>query len=437
MTPEQKRLRELLDRQSQQRQRMAELAAVDELSDEQRSELDGIEKGTPDLERQIRAARIAVEDADSAETVETREAPEADRERLELRSRCSVRRFFANAARQRSDGAEAELQAELGLEPNQIPMEMWTEAEARSDNGDDIETRAITPAPGTVGVNLDVFRPAVFAPSIVDKLMVEMPMVESGTYATGTIATSATAGSAAKSHEVPETAAAFTVGTTMPHRIGASLNLSVEDIAAVGQDNFESVLRQHISLVLSDELDDQLLNGVGDTSDNANDVHGLFYRLTDPSAPEAGVAGFDTFVGAFADQIEGLWATEMSQVSIVAGVDTYKLSAKTFRDIASADLGSISFADYAKAHTAGWWTNKRMPATASKVQQAIVCRKGRSMMPSPMRLAVCPHWGYISVDDIYTGARKGERRYVVSVLVGDVLLVQPDAYAQVAFRVSA
>ena len=127
----------------------------------------------------------------------------------------------------------------------------------------------------------------------------------------------------------------------------------------------------------------------------------------------------------------------------VGGTDSCKLSVKTFRDRVidtgqrgSVSLGDTSFADYAASHTAGWWTNKRMPATASNVQQAIVCRKGRSMTPEAIRLAIAPHWGYLSVDDIYTGARKGQRRYVLSVLVGDVILGQPDAYAQVAFRVS-
>ena len=62
MTSNQKRLRELRDRQSKERGRMAELSVVDELNDEQRSELDTIEKGTPDLERQLRAATVALED---------------------------------------------------------------------------------------------------------------------------------------------------------------------------------------------------------------------------------------------------------------------------------------------------------------------------------------------------------------------------------------
>ena len=47
MTEAQKRLRQLRERQSRDRGRMAELAIVDELSDEQRAELDTIERGTP------------------------------------------------------------------------------------------------------------------------------------------------------------------------------------------------------------------------------------------------------------------------------------------------------------------------------------------------------------------------------------------------------
>ena len=95
-------------------------------------------------------------------------------------------------------------------------------------------------------------------------------------------------------------------------------------------------------------------------------------------------------------------------------------------------------ADYAMAKFGGWWTSKRMPATASNVQQAILYRKGRSAAGASagMRTAVCPHWGEVSIDDIYSGSAKGERAFTMHVLLGDVILVQPDAYAQVTFRVS-
>ena len=129
----------------------------------------------------------------------------------------------------------------------------------------------------------------------------------------------------------------------------------------------------------------------------------------------------------------------MSEVSLTcAGWTPTGSLRKTFRDTPNdGGDGATAFADYAMGRYAGFWTNKRMPAApATNIQTGILCRKGRSTMPTPTRLAVAPHWGYISIDDIYTGARKGQRRYVLSVLVGDVILVQPDAYDPVAFRVA-
>ena len=90
------------------------------------------------------------------------------------------------------------------------------------------------------------------------------------------------------------------------------------------------------------------------------------------------------------------------------------------------------------ANYGGWWTNKRMPAKASHIAQCILYRKGRSMMGGSggMRTAVVPHWGEVGIDDIYTGSAKAERYFSLHVLLGDVILVQPDAYAQVSVRVS-
>ena len=89
MTAAQKRLRELRERQSKERQRMAELSREAELTAETRAELDRIESGTPDLERQIRAAVTAAEAEDAASTVRTTDGGEdaEAREKRELRAR--------------------------------------------------------------------------------------------------------------------------------------------------------------------------------------------------------------------------------------------------------------------------------------------------------------------------------------------------------------
>ena len=129
-------------------------------------------------------------------------------------------------------------------------------------------------------------------------------------------------------------------------------------------------------------------------------------------------------------------ATRTADVSIVVGPATYQLSAKTFRDIATADLGNTAFSDYAMSMYGAWWTNRRMPAPASNYQQAIVYRSGRMTMPMTMRTACAPHWGYLTIDDLYSGSASGTRFFTSHVLLGDVLLVQPDAYAQVQYRVA-
>ena len=435
MTSAQKRLRELRERQSKERQRMAELGLVDQLTDERRSELDTIEQGTPDLERQLRAAQIAVETEEAEQrTAANENEPDAERrERIELRSKASLTNYLLAAARGRMvDGAEAELCAAASVQS--IPLELW-------DVPGEREIRAVTPAPGTVGVNLDPIRPAIFANSIAPRLGIDMPRVGTGTYATATIGTSQTAAAKDKSAAIDATAGALTVTTATPKRVAARLELTLEDVAAVGQANFEAILRENLSLALSEELDDQAINGDG----SAPNLKGMFNALTDPAAPAAGVATFDTFVAAFAGGIDGLWANTVKDVAIVAGVDTYKLSAQTFRDRvidtgqrAGVSLGDEAFSDYAMGQYGGWWTNKRMSTTASHVQQAILYRKGRSAMGASagMRTAVCPHWGEVSIDDIYSGSAKGERYFTMHVLLGDVILVQPDAYAQVSFRVS-
>ena len=414
---------------------MAELALLDTLSDEQRSELDVIEKGTPDLERQMRAATIALEDEEK--DAETRAATDPDagqRERIELRSKAMLTGYLRAALEGRQvDGAEAELRSAAGV--SGIPLEIWDVPQPTEQR----QTDAASTAPGTTGVNLDRIRPAVFANSIAPRLGIEMPRVMSGTYASATISTSLTAGAKAKGADQDSTAAGFTVTSVTPKRISARLSIQIEDVAAVGQANFESILRENLSLVLSDELDKQTINGNG----TAPNLTGVFQRLADPATAPSAVATFDDFASAHAGGIDGLWANTLKDVMIVVGPSTMALSARTFQT-ATNYKGEVSAAAYAAMNTGGWWTNKRMPdaatfMTVDDVQQAILYRKGRSMAggAGAMRTAVCAHWNEVSIDDIYSPTPPAEPGILqCTCLLGDVILVQPDAYAQISFQVA-
>ena len=345
-------------------------------------------------------------------------------ERLELRSRANVGGYISSALAGRvPSGAEAELTAAADLEPGQIPFELWERPEQRQ-----AEDRAVTGSPSSTGVNLDL-RPHVFGPSIAGFLALDMPVVESGTFATGTLSTAATAAAKAKSGPAEETAADWTVETSTPHRVPAAIRLTLEDIASVGQANFEPLLREHISMVVSDELNNLIINGSG----SDNEPHGFLSRLTDAASPATGIETWSRILKIQSGGIDGLWASELSEIGLLVGVDSYRLAASVFQGADS----ERSAAAYLQQVGGGFVTNSKMPAKSSHIQKAILCRKGRSMTPTPMRTAVMPSWGHFSIDDVYSGAAKGERQFTVSALIGDVHIIQPAAYAEVAFRVSS
>ena len=414
----------ILLRLSQVRQRLNEISGLegDAFTDEIRTEAEALQTEYADLEVRHQAAIVAEGEAETRAT----EGPDAEaRERLELRSRASLTSYVTAALSGRQvDGAEAELRSAAGIGDG-IPIELWdVPTETRVD--------AATGSPSTVGVNLDRIRPAVFAASIAPRLGIEMPRVESGSYASATISTSLSASSQAKGGVQEASAAGFTVQTVTPKRISARLGIRIEDVAAVGQANFESILRENLSLVLSDALDTQVISGDG----TAPNLTGIFQRLTDPTVPTA-VADFDAFAGAHASGIDGLWASTLKEVGIVVGPATMALAARTFQT-ATSYKGEMSAAAYAMEATGGMWTNKRMPDAASTIQQAILYRKGRSMMggAGAMRTAVCAHWNEVGIDDVFSGSASGERFFTIHVLLGDVILVQPDAYAQISFKVA-
>ena len=422
---------ELTIRSSEIKARLNEIAGVDDLTDEIRQEEATLQTELRDVETRRRAALAAEGTTETATATDGLDS-EA-REKLELRGKANLGAFILSTLQGRIvSGADAEYAAAFGAPAGEYPLDIFERDRPENRErmaGAPLEARAATPAPSTgTGVTVAPVQPFVFAPSIAPRLGIDMPSVPSGSYSEMTITTSVPAAPKNKGDNADDTAGALTPVTAAPRRISARMSVTVEDVASVGQANFEAALRQNTSMALSDAYDNQAINGDG----SAPNVEGLIAQLTDPTDPTA-VATFDAFVAAFADAIDGLWASMVSQVSIVANVDAYKLSAKTFRDASGADLGSVSFADYAAKLTGGWWTNKRMPATASTIARAIIYRMGHP----GLRTACHPTWGTISVDDIYTDSRSGQRHFTVHTMVGSkVLIVQPDAYDLAEFKVA-
>ena len=385
---------------------------------EQRSDRDRLAGELETVEVEYRQA-LSAEDA--AANVQTHRTPDAEtREREAIRAECRAFNYILNHGR--LTGPEAEFAAAAGVSDG-IPLALFDPpAETRAE----VETRADTvsaaPSSGT-GVNLAPIAPAVFADSLAPRLGIDLPTVESGTFSTATITTSLTAGAKSKDAAAESTAASLTTTTTTPKRITARLTMRAEDRALVGAADFDAALRSNLSAVLSAEFDDLAINGNGSDPN----PHGLLSRLTDPTA-ESTTDTFTTYVEKQAGVIEGLWSRTLGDVFLLLGVDSYKHAAAVFR----GQDDTTSALSYLTRVGGGVETHKRMPAAASNVQAAIAYRRGRP----GMRTAVMPIWNRVSIDDMYTDSAKAQTHVTMHVLCGDVIVVQPDAYGQLSYKVA-
>ena len=407
--------------QSEIREELAGLLANEEPTEEQLEELRGLTTRAQNVEVALRAALVAQPEPVD---VPTDPPPPEEREELELRDRFSVGRVLAACLRGRAvDGAEAELQAERGISATQIPIEVFERREAPPAG----ETRAVTtlPTSGTeANLAMRPIVPAVFERSVAGFLGVEMPSVPTGDAGFPILSTSVTATPKAYSANAPETAGAYTIKTAEPRRITGAFRFRLEDAARLA--GLEASLRRNLTDVLSDQLDEQLLNG---TASGDGTVHGLLAQLADPSAssPASGNPTVASYLAPLADAIEGKLANTEMDVAVLVGTATYTKMATMF-----ISDSNETFSGFVNRNYRGVRAAARIAAPASKKQAAVLIRR-----PMEVPNAVMPTWGQVDVRDMYSAAAAGEIVVTTAALVGDVVILRPTGYEQVDFRQEA
>ena len=384
---------------------------------EQQGKLTELRSTAAGLETRVAAAQ-------ETETRALQDAPEhavdgAERERRELRSRSRLGRWFEAAISGRNlSGAEAEVATAYGCD-GAIPLEMFQRAASGQT-----ETRAVTPAPGTVDENLAPIVPALFDRSAASWLGVEMPVVPTGDAGYPVLSTSVTGGVVAKSAAAAETEGAFTVTMAQPRRVTGSFRFLREDAARLN--GMEAALRANIESVLSDEIDKLVINGSG-TGDGA--INGLLAILDNPTAPVADQETFARYVAAAASHVDGLFAVDLSGIRQLVGVATYGHMASAFR----SNNDSMTAEGFLMDRTGGVRTSRRIAAARSNIQQAIV----RLSNPAGDRVAVSPIWNGIElIRDNITSAGKGEIVVTGLLLMGDVVILRPGVFVQDAYRLA-
>ena len=294
-------------RQSVIRSRLAEIAGV-ESTDEIRQEIDTLGREFSGNERSIQAYMIA----ESAEPPEVRSTE--DRQRRELEKQANVGQLVFDLLNGRSgtDGQMAEYQKEHGLASNEISVRMLRD--------DEIETRAVTPAPGNVGQTQNPIIDYVFPQSAAAFMGVDMPTVGVGEAVFPVLTSTLDVHTPAETLTAAETTGAFSAEVLSPARLQAAFEYSREDRARFS--GMDTALRENLSMGLADGLDRAIIRG----------TNGL---LTGTNLPNHNVSAETTYAlyrdHLLYSRIDGRYAAVSGDIRILMGSDTYAHAASQYR----------------------------------------------------------------------------------------------------------
>ena len=382
-------------RASDIRTRLAELGGAEELTDEQRGELDKLRTEYTDAERQIGALTVAED-----KPVETEQGSEA-RELAALIADAEVGNIFeATIEHRATDGREAELQTHFGIAANQIPLVLLR---------GQIEERAVTPAPSNVAQNQSEIIPGVFPQSCAGFLGVDMPTVGVGEAVYPVLATNATVGTPAENAAQAETTGSFSAEVLSPTRLQASFFYSREDRARFR--GMSEALRMNLSDALADALDAQILAG----------TNGLFSGTVLANHNVTTATTFDLYLAGLAyGRVEGTYASTAADLRIVMGAHTYGHAGRVYRND-SVDRTAL---DRLMEVTGGVKVSAHVPAAASNRQNAVIRLGSRRDM-------VAPIWeGVTLIPDEITLAANGQIKITAVMLHAIKLLRSSGFYKQ-------
>ena len=363
-------------RASEIRTRLAELAGIEEITDEQRAEIATLRTEYGDVETRSQAAIVAGDEPKPTET-----ATEA-RQLAELIEGASIGQIFGATLEHRATaGQTRELQEELGLSANQIPLALLRAPEIRATG--------VTAAPGAgeVGINQSEIIPAVFPQSCAQFLGVDMPTVGVGEVVFPVLSTSADVGAPAENASQDETAGAFTADVLSPARLQASFFYSREDRARFS--GMSEALRENLSEALSDKLDSEILAGDEGLLNGTNLAnHNVTAETT-----------FALYLSQFGyGRVDGKYAGSTEDLRIVMGSATYTHAGQEYRHQNADDLALARLV----AITSGVKVSAHVPALAATKQNALIRLGMRRDM-------VAPIWeGVTLIPDEITKAANGQ-----------------------------
>lgn len=402
-------------RLSEVRERLNTLGSQDELSDDERAEVDKLRNEYTDLEARTRALAVA-DEADAAARLAGEDPDPVEPELRELIETASISDVFVASVEHRStDGATKELQDELGLGATSVPVELiWPRTP-------EVRTTGQTPAPTDVGQSQQPIIPAVFPMPAYQFLGVDTPTVPTGDAVYTVLTTSLSPGRPAAGADQAHSAGAFTATVITNERLQASFFIRREDRAKLA--GMEESLRENLRMALDDSMDEAIVGGA-DGGFLASTSPGL----TAPTAPttEADYAGYRGLVFD-ANVVDGIYAMSADEVRVLFGPATYAHAASKYRG-ASDNTDALS---RLRAETGGVRVSAHVPDPASN-DQGLVIAKDLSR-----RHSVAPIWqGIEIITDEVTQAKAGEIVITAVMLWGGLNVLRTAGYSRKAVQLA-
>ena len=420
MTAAQKKFRELRERQSRERQKMAEFGLSESLTDEQRSELDGIEAGTPDLERLLRAAQAGVDQEDAEQRTAApgdNDGDAEDRDLQNLRSKVKLSGYVSAAVEQRAaDGAEGEYNAARHIAGNRFPLELLAPVEQRATTDADTLT---TPRRW-----LD----RLFAGTAAERVGITMESVAAGV---GSFPVTTAGASAAQRQKSTDAAAdaAWTIGVTemKPKRNAVRLLFSIEDAARIP--GLESALNRDLRMALKEGVDRAIFLGDATATGNNADITGLqTAAITETTVTQANkVKGPETLT-AFTGLVDGIHANGLDDLRVVTSVGAWRLWENTIINLATA-TNNQTLAAFLRTAGMSWMSRGEIDTNTAAGDFGAFIGRGRGIEGA----GVAAVWeaGEL-IRDPYAGAAKGEIALTLCYL-WDFALPRTSNFARIKF----
>ena len=385
---------------SETRERLNVITALPDadVTDTIRAEEGTLAAKLPALEQEYREALRSESEADTHVT-----APDAEtRERVRLVGRANVGAVIEAVLEHRSaDGAEREAQQAFGLAANQIPFDML--------RGPALETRAVTPAPTTVGAQQSEILQPVFALGVGAFLGIDRPTVDMGDAVYPVLTSRPTVGGPhADSTDVPDTTGAYDADLLGPQRLQASFTYRRVDAARFR--GMDQSLRAALNSGLEEALDKELVVGAAGLLTGANLAN---------HAAGAAVTAFADYLSAFCfARIDGRYASAQGDLRVVLGAATYAHAGGQYRSN-NADYSAL---DALMSKTGGVRVSPHVPPVASSKQNSVIRLGAR-------RDAVQPVWAGVTiiVDEYGDRAGAGEIE-VTAVLLANTKILRAGGF---------